>query len=124
MIFVRDQERSLRFYVDKLDFRVVVDHIFETGGRWIEVAPPDGSANLALALATPIAECELLPGDILALISSQIPLYLYVERKMSRSTASYSILFVARSGLVSIPVSPKPNAGSPAYNVQSLAVAS
>lgn len=53
MIFVRDQERSLRFYVDKLGFRVVVDHIFETGGRWIEVAPPDGSANLALALATP-----------------------------------------------------------------------
>lgn len=53
MIFVRDQERSLRFYVDKLGFRAVVDHIFPDGNRWIEVAPPDGSANLALALATP-----------------------------------------------------------------------
>jgi serine phosphatase RsbU (regulator of sigma subunit)/uncharacterized glyoxalase superfamily protein PhnB len=53
MIFVRDQERSLRFYVDKLAFRVVVDHTFPDGNRWIEVAPPDGSANLALALATP-----------------------------------------------------------------------
>jgi serine phosphatase RsbU (regulator of sigma subunit)/predicted enzyme related to lactoylglutathione lyase len=53
MVFVRDQERSLRFYVDKLGFRVVVDHTFQDGGRWIEVAPPDGSANLALALATP-----------------------------------------------------------------------
>ncbi len=53
MIFVRDQERSLRFYVDKLGFRVVVDHIFPDGNRWIEVAPADGSANLALALATP-----------------------------------------------------------------------
>jgi serine phosphatase RsbU (regulator of sigma subunit) len=53
MIFVRDQERSLRFYVDKLNFRLVVDHIFPDGNRWIEVAPPDGSANLALALAAP-----------------------------------------------------------------------
>lgn len=53
MIFVRDQERSLRFYVDKLGFRLVVDHTFPDGNRWIEVAPPDGSANLALALATP-----------------------------------------------------------------------
>jgi serine phosphatase RsbU (regulator of sigma subunit)/predicted enzyme related to lactoylglutathione lyase len=53
MIFVRDQERSLRFYVDKLGFRVVVDHTFAAGNRWIEVAPPDGSANLALALARP-----------------------------------------------------------------------
>src|ERR1700729_1481042 len=53
MIFVRDQERSLRFYVDQLGFRLVVDHTFESGGRWIEVAPTDGSANLALAQATP-----------------------------------------------------------------------
>jgi serine phosphatase RsbU (regulator of sigma subunit) len=53
MIFVHDQERSLRFYVDKLGFRVVVDHTFADGNRWIEVAPPDGSANLALALARP-----------------------------------------------------------------------
>ena len=52
MIFVRDQERSLRFYVDQLGFRLVVDHTFEAGGRWIEVSPPDGSANIALALAT------------------------------------------------------------------------
>jgi serine phosphatase RsbU (regulator of sigma subunit)/catechol 2,3-dioxygenase-like lactoylglutathione lyase family enzyme len=53
MIFVRDQERSLRFYVEKLGFRVVVDHTFADGNRWIEVAPPNGSANLALALARP-----------------------------------------------------------------------
>jgi serine phosphatase RsbU (regulator of sigma subunit)/catechol 2,3-dioxygenase-like lactoylglutathione lyase family enzyme len=56
MIFVRDQERSLRFYLDQLGFRLVVDHTFESGGRWIEVTPPDGSANLALALATPDSE--------------------------------------------------------------------
>jgi len=53
MIFVRDQERSLRFYVDQLGFRVVADQRFEWGGRWIEVAPPDGNANLSLAQASP-----------------------------------------------------------------------
>src|ERR1700736_4156794 len=62
MIFVRDQERSLRFYVDRLGFRLVVDQVFESGGRWIEVAPPDGSAGLALALATPDSEAYKLIG--------------------------------------------------------------
>jgi serine phosphatase RsbU (regulator of sigma subunit)/catechol 2,3-dioxygenase-like lactoylglutathione lyase family enzyme len=62
MIFVRDQERSLRFYVDQLGFRLVVDQVFESGGRWIEVAPPDGSASLSLALATPDSEAYKLIG--------------------------------------------------------------
>ena len=47
-VFVRDQDRSLRFYVDQLGFSLVVDNRFEGGGRWIAVAPPDGSAILAL----------------------------------------------------------------------------
>jgi serine phosphatase RsbU (regulator of sigma subunit) len=47
-IFVRDQERSLRFFVDCLGFGVVVDENYESGGRWLAVAPPDGSTVLAL----------------------------------------------------------------------------
>ncbi len=47
-IFVRDQERSLRFFVDQLGFGVVVDESYESGGRWLAVAPPDGSTVLAL----------------------------------------------------------------------------
>ena len=62
IIFVRDQERSLQFYRDQLGFRVVVDHRFENGIRWIEVAPPDGSANLALAQISPDPESEKLLG--------------------------------------------------------------
>lgn len=62
MIFVRDQERSLRFYRDQLGFRVTVDHQFENGMRWIEVAPPDGSANLALVQVTPGSDSENLVG--------------------------------------------------------------
>jgi serine phosphatase RsbU (regulator of sigma subunit)/catechol 2,3-dioxygenase-like lactoylglutathione lyase family enzyme len=62
IIFVRDQERSLQFYRDQLGFHVVVDHRFENGIRWIEVAPPDGSANLALAQISPDPESEKLLG--------------------------------------------------------------
>jgi len=53
IVFVRDQEAALRFYVDKLGFRVVVDHRFEDGQRWIEVAPADGNAHLGLVLLQP-----------------------------------------------------------------------
>ena len=60
IIVVRDQERSLRFFADKLGFRVVVDHTFEDGNRWIEVAPPDGSAQIGIALGTPGSELEKL----------------------------------------------------------------
>jgi len=63
MIFVRDQERSLRFYVDQLGFRLVVDQRFESGGRWIEIAPPDGNASLSLALATPNSDVYKLVGQ-------------------------------------------------------------
>jgi serine phosphatase RsbU (regulator of sigma subunit)/catechol 2,3-dioxygenase-like lactoylglutathione lyase family enzyme len=64
MIFVRDQDRSLRFYVDQLGFKLVVDHRFESGERWIEVAPPDGSANLALCAPKPDSEAyKLIGGD-------------------------------------------------------------
>ena len=60
IIFVRDQDRSLRFYVDKLGFRVVVDHRFENGQRWIEVAPADGNAHIGITLLQPDDDPEEL----------------------------------------------------------------
>src|SRR5438067_9290248 len=47
-IFVRDQDRSIRFYVDQLGFNLLVDESYESGNRWVAVAPPDGTAVLAL----------------------------------------------------------------------------
>lgn len=49
-VYVSDQERSLRFFVDQLGFTVVADAVFASGNRWIEVSPPDGTAVLALVL--------------------------------------------------------------------------
>ncbi len=53
-VFVRDQDRSLRFYLDQLGFSLVADARLESGERWIAVAPPDGST--VLALRAPAAE--------------------------------------------------------------------
>ena len=41
-IFVRDQDQSLRFYVDQLGFEVAFDARLQSGDRWVAVAPPDG----------------------------------------------------------------------------------
>lgn len=60
IIFVRDLDRSLRFYTEQLGFRAAIDHTFPDGNRWIEVAPPDGNAHIALALATPEVNIESL----------------------------------------------------------------
>jgi serine phosphatase RsbU (regulator of sigma subunit)/catechol 2,3-dioxygenase-like lactoylglutathione lyase family enzyme len=62
LVFVRDQERSLRFYADQLGFLTVVDFTFESGHRWIEVAPPDGTAKLALVQPGAGSEEEKLIG--------------------------------------------------------------
>jgi serine phosphatase RsbU (regulator of sigma subunit)/catechol 2,3-dioxygenase-like lactoylglutathione lyase family enzyme len=60
-IFVRDQERSLRFYRDQLGFQVAFDVRLQSGDRWVAVAPPDGTAILALVAPKPTSpECKLI----------------------------------------------------------------
>jgi serine phosphatase RsbU (regulator of sigma subunit) len=52
-IYVRDQDRSLRFYLDQLGFNLAFDARFGSGGRWVAVSPPDGSAVLMLIAPKP-----------------------------------------------------------------------
>jgi serine phosphatase RsbU (regulator of sigma subunit)/predicted enzyme related to lactoylglutathione lyase len=60
-IYVRDQDQSLRFYVDQLGFSLVGDVRFGSGQRWVAVAPPDGSAVLSLIAPEPGSkECMLI----------------------------------------------------------------
>jgi serine phosphatase RsbU (regulator of sigma subunit)/predicted enzyme related to lactoylglutathione lyase len=62
-LLVRDQDRSLRFYVDTLGFRLVADTTFGTGTRWVAVAPPDGTAMLALVAVSPGSADEQRVGE-------------------------------------------------------------
>jgi len=52
MVPVADQDAAIAFYVDKLEFTVAADVAYGDGERWVEVAPPDGGAALALVPAT------------------------------------------------------------------------
>jgi phosphoserine phosphatase RsbU/P len=65
VVFVRDLERSQRFYVDQLGFELIADkRVTSDGVGWIEVAPPDGSANLAVVAPKPDRpEYNLIGGD-------------------------------------------------------------
>ena len=52
-VYVRDQEQSLRFYVDQLGFNLAFDVRLQSGQRWVAVAPPDGTAVLNLIAPEP-----------------------------------------------------------------------
>src|SRR2546422_1858101 len=61
-IFVRDQDRSLRFYLEQLGFSLVGDARLQSGDRWVAVAPPDGTAVLSLVTPKPGSEEYKLIG--------------------------------------------------------------
>jgi serine phosphatase RsbU (regulator of sigma subunit) len=52
-VYVRNQDRSLKFYLEQLGFHLAFDTRLQGGERWVAVAPPDGST--LLALVTPSA---------------------------------------------------------------------
>ncbi|MGH9743041.1 MAG: PP2C family protein-serine/threonine phosphatase [Candidatus Acidiferrum sp.] len=52
-IFVRDYDRSIRFFVDQLGFHLAYDAKLQSGERLVAVAPPDGSTVLALIVPKP-----------------------------------------------------------------------
>src|SRR5215470_7669871 len=47
-VWVRDQERSRRFFVEQLGFQVAVDAEVPGSGRWIIATPPTGLPGIAL----------------------------------------------------------------------------
>ena len=48
---IKDQNRALKFYTEKLGFKVVTDASFGEGMRWIELSASDN--NVRIALFTP-----------------------------------------------------------------------
>jgi len=62
-VFVRNHERSLRFYLDQLGFSLAYEAHLESGENWVAVAPPDGSAILALVVPKPDSEEYKLIGQ-------------------------------------------------------------
>ena len=61
-IFVRDQDRSKDFYLNRLGFSIAYESSLQTGEHWVAVAPPDGTAILALVTPEPDSEEAKLIG--------------------------------------------------------------
>ena len=61
-IFVRDQDRSRKFYLDQLGFSLAYEARLESGEHWVAVSPPDGTAILALVTPEPDSEEYKLIG--------------------------------------------------------------
>src|SRR5215470_5333421 len=55
-VYVRNQDQSIRFFVEQLGFNLAFDGWLQTGDRWVAVAPPDGTT--VLALVEPKADSE------------------------------------------------------------------
>jgi phosphoserine phosphatase RsbU/P len=74
-MFVRDQDRSLRFYLDQLGFSLVADYRYGSSERWVAVAPADGSAILALVTPKPDSEEYNLIGRSrqVVLVTEDVP---------------------------------------------------
>lgn len=73
-VFVRDIQRSLQFYVNQLGFRTLSDSTDEMG-RSVTIAPPDGTAILALIAPRPEAEEYALVGKgrFVVFLSDDVP---------------------------------------------------
>ena len=77
-VFVRDLEQSLRFYVDQLGFHLVANTLFQSGERWMAVAPPDGDTVLALIAPEPDSKlCQLIgrPTDVVFVTDDVVARY-------------------------------------------------
>jgi serine phosphatase RsbU (regulator of sigma subunit)/catechol 2,3-dioxygenase-like lactoylglutathione lyase family enzyme len=62
MVFVRDLDRSIDFYINLLGFQLVFDGRLQVGRPFVTVAPPDGTANLTLVAPEPSSEQFQLIG--------------------------------------------------------------
>src|SRR5262249_34665634 len=56
-VYVRNQELSLKIYLDQLGFHLALYKGVQGGERWVAVAPPDGTT--LLSLVTPSATSPL-----------------------------------------------------------------
>jgi serine phosphatase RsbU (regulator of sigma subunit) len=61
-VYVRNLEKSIQFYVERLGFAVAFDVLLPNGQRWVGVAPPHGTAVLTLIEPSPDSDEYQLIG--------------------------------------------------------------
>jgi serine phosphatase RsbU (regulator of sigma subunit) len=103
-VFVRDQDESLRFYLDQLGFRLVADNVLQSGERWLAVAPPDGDTVLALVTPDPDSKLTDLigrPTDVVFVTDDVVARYQEWSRRGVKFLSTPKLRRVKSSGAAS-----------------------
>jgi len=64
-IFVKDQQESLTFWVEKIGFDVICDIEFESNFRWVEIAPRSSNSSINLYPKSLISKKDLKPMPVI-----------------------------------------------------------
>lgn len=64
-IFVKDQQESLNFWVDKVGFEVICDLQLESNFRWVEIAPRSSDSSINLYPKSLISKKDLIPMPVI-----------------------------------------------------------
>ena len=71
-IFVKDQQESLNFWVDKLGFEVICDLKLESNFRWVEIAPRSSDSSINLYPKSLVAKKDLIPMPVIVFRTNDI----------------------------------------------------
>ena len=71
-IFVKDQQESLNFWVEKVGFEVICDLQLESNFRWVEIAPRSSDSSINLYPKSLISKKDLLPMPVIVFRTNDI----------------------------------------------------
>ena len=63
-VFVKDQQESLTFWVDKVGFEVICDLKLESNFRWVEIAPRLSNSSINLYPKSLVSSKDLKPMPV------------------------------------------------------------
>ena len=71
-VFVKDQQESLNFWVEKVDFEVICDLELEPNFRWVEIAPRSSNSSINLYPKSLISKKDLKPMPVIVFRTNDI----------------------------------------------------
>jgi lactoylglutathione lyase len=71
-VFVKDQQESLTFWVEKVGFEVICDLELESNFRWVEIAPRTSNSSINLYPKLLISSKDLKPLPVIVFRTNDI----------------------------------------------------
>ncbi|HKU83415.1 MAG TPA: VOC family protein [Candidatus Nitrosocosmicus sp.] len=71
-VFVKDQQESLNFWIEKLGFEVICDIKLESNIRWVEIAPISSNSSINLYPKSLISKKDLKPMPVIVFRTDDI----------------------------------------------------